>query len=523
VDKIKYFILIAIILFFGSCGKKDSGSSGSSGSNMQLSDITANFSDKSLYMTIGSSNSSVNRNVRTSKKTTTSSSSLLVLDNNSNVDYGIFSNYEINIEQIRIDPTNTYAYMILNFENMDSDSGRNIQALNCTIFQIKLSNNEVKCLVSGLAVRSIKSNMLSGVNDYHLEPFQFGSNSNIVFRTTNSYGLTSNDNLKCWQSCIYVHNLISNTTKRVSPYSYEGERFSALGDGNIIWTGMETNGEYDKDATYPDQILLLDQQGKITELTNDPDEVFAGDFQIGNYKTTFWGSDHKSAVVFSRYINNTVYKTFISGRTGKVIKGFDGNVYLQTHDGLYSLLPKIDNPLVTISDFWKNKKNTSDCGGYSTTCGTHFTIINGIVFYNNYVKNSDIESYELKATRISDNSTVTLLKTDSFCSSNCYNLKFSNDQTDLAYRWYYKNSLLYVPMKEYHTNKTNVIKIDPFNIDFSSTSSQFSVISSIENYLGDKNLKDISSINNNIDLSPTVEIIYKDNDTSSVAFELTKK
>ncbi len=44
-------------------------------------------------------------------------------------------------------------------------------------------------------------------------------------------------------------------------------------------------------------------------------------------------------------------------------------------------------------------------------------------------------------------------------------------------------------MKEYHTNKTNVIKIDPFNIDFSSTSSQFSVISSIENYLGDKNFE----------------------------------
>ena len=520
--KLKYLILIIIVILGLGCSKREE-KGGSSASNMKLSDVKANLSGKSLFMTLGGANSSSNRNDRTSNKSSTSSNSLLVLDNNSKVDYGIISNYEINIEQIRVDTTNTYAYMILFFENENSNSARNIQNLNCTIFQINLSNNDLKCLVSGLAVIGLESNMIYGVNDYHLEPFQIGSNSNIVFRSTNSEGLTSDDDLKCRSSCIYVHNLENNTTKRVSLYSYDGERFAALSDGNIIWTGMETNGVYDENATYPQQIILLDQQGKITELTNDPDEVFAGDFQIGDHKTAFWGSDHKNAVVFTRYINETVYKTFISGRTGMAIKGFDGNVYLQTFDSLYSLLPKIDKPLVEISDLWKNKKSSSDCGGYSTTCGTHFTIVNGIVFYNNYTNNSGIESYELKATRILDNSTVTLLKPDNTCKLNCYNFKFSNDQTDLAYRWYFKNNLLYVPMKDYHSNKTKIIQLDPYNIDFNSSSDQFSILDSVESYVSNNQLKDIDALNEKINLNPSVEIKHSDNDTSSVSFLFNKK
>ena len=49
--------------------------------------------------------------------------------------------------------------------------------------------------------------------------------------------------------------------------------------------------------------------------------------------------------------------------------------------------------------------------------------VNGIVFYNNYGSlNSNIESYELKATRISDNTTVTLLSPNSSCTENCYRI-----------------------------------------------------------------------------------------------------
>ena len=106
---------------------------------------------------------------------------------------------------------------------------------------------------------------------------------------------------------------------------------------------------------------------------------------------------------------------------------------------------------------WSKKLLTEDCAGNSGTCGVHYTIVDGIVYYNNYVVNSDIESYELKATRISDNKTVTLLKPNNSCSESCYNFKISGDGTDLSYRWYLSNKKLYIPMKDINQNKIILI------------------------------------------------------------------
>ena len=75
----------------------------------------------------------------------------------------------------------------------------------------------------------------------------------------------------------------------------------------------------------------------------------------------------------------------------------------------------------------RKKLLTEDCAGNSGTCGVHYSIVDGVVYYNNYVVNSDIESYELKATRISDNKTVTLLKPNNSCSESCYNFKISGE------------------------------------------------------------------------------------------------
>jgi hypothetical protein len=426
---------------------------------------------------------------------------------------------------VRVDQNNEYAYLHMKYGGGHSDSNRdmNVRALNCTLFKINLSTNEMNCVESGLVVTSIYLNMIYGVNDYHLDPFQFGSEHTFVFRTDWSVDFSANSDLICSKSCIYEHNTQTGVTRRVSPYSYEGERFVALGDGNIIWSGMETSGNYDPNATYPNQILLTDKQGKITELTSDPDGVFAGDFQGGDYRTAFWGSETYKAIVFARVLDGVVRRTFVERERNNaiVIKGDDGNIYAQREEGLYSILPNKIDPLVS----WKNKKETTDCGGYSSTCGIHFTIVNGIVFYNNYAVNSNIESYELKATRISDNSTVTLLKPNSSCTDSCYNFKFAGDQTDLAYRWFFSNSKLYVPMKDINLNKSVVIEIDTTSIDFSATVNQSQIMSSLDDYTGNRVAKDISGINtiDSSSLNPTAEIKHEDNETVSVRIEFNKK
>ncbi len=51
-------------------------------------------------------------------------------------------------------------------------------------------------------------------------------------------------------------------TRRISPNTWEGERFIALGDGSIIWAALELNGDK---AT---EILHTDTSGNIRELTS---------------------------------------------------------------------------------------------------------------------------------------------------------------------------------------------------------------------------------------------------------------
>ena len=524
------FLISFIGLTFLSCSKKDDSSSSSS--NIKLSDVKANLSGKSLFITTGDSSSSSSRSSRSSNKTSsTSTDSLITIDNNSVIDYGIISDYDLEIEQVRVDQNNEYAYLLMKYGGGHSNSNKdkNVRALNCTLFKINLSTNEMSCVEPGLVVTGIYHNMIYGINDYHLGPFQFGSENTFVFRTDWSVDFNAKNELKCTKSCIYEHNNQTGLTRRISPYGYEGERFLALGDGNIVWTGMI---DYiDGTPLNPrSEIQLVDAEGNTSILSSSPNNGYYGDFQGGEYKTVFWGSESQNTTVFARVVSGTVKKTFVSSENYAgliVIKGDDGNIYGQTVVGLYSILPYKVNPLVSIPELWKNKKKTIECGGYSITCGTHFTIVNGIVFYNNYVVNSNIESYELKATRISDNTTVTLLNPNSTCTENCYkfNNLYAHDQTYYSYKWFVSNNKIYVPMMNINTSNEEMIELDPAAIDFNSTDNQFKIMSSLDDYTGNRVAKDISGINtiNSSSLNPTAEIKHEDNETVSVRIEFNKK
>jgi len=411
----------------------------------------------------------------------------------------------------------------------NSNRDMNVRALNCTLFKVNLSTNEMSCVEFGLVVTGIYHNMIYGINDYHLGPFQFGLENTFVFRTDWSVDFNAKNELKCTKSCIYEHNNQTGLTRRISPYGYEGERFLALGDGNIVWTGMKD--WIDGTPLNPrSEIQLVDAEGNTSILSSSPNNGFYGDFQGGENKTVVWGSESQNATVFARVVSGTVKKTFVSSENYAgliVIKGDDGHIYGQTVVGLYSILPYKVNPLVSIPVLWKNKKTTIDCGGYSITCGTHFTIVNGIVFYNNYVVNSNIESYELKATRISDNVTVTLLSPNSSCTENCYkfNNLYAQNQTYYSYKWFVSNNKVYVPMLNINTNNEEMIELDPTAIDFNSTQNQFKLMSLLDDYKGDRVAKDISGINaiDSSSLNPTAEIKHEDNETVSVRIEFNKR
>ena len=107
------FLISFIGLTFLSCSNKDGSSSGS---NIKLSDVKANLSGKSLFITTGDSSSSSSRSSRSSNKTSsTSTDSLITIDNNSNIDYGIISDYDLEIEQVATDPSNTHSYILMKY------------------------------------------------------------------------------------------------------------------------------------------------------------------------------------------------------------------------------------------------------------------------------------------------------------------------------------------------------------------------------------------------------------------------
>ena len=157
------FLISFIGLTFLSCSKKDDSSSSSS--NIKLSDVKANLSGKSLFITTGDSSSSSSRSSRSSNKTSsTSTDSLITIDNNSVIDYGIISDYDLEIEQVRVDQNNEYAYLLMKYGGGHSNSNKdkNVRALNCTLFKINLSTNEMSCVEPGLVVTGIYYNSSYG-------------------------------------------------------------------------------------------------------------------------------------------------------------------------------------------------------------------------------------------------------------------------------------------------------------------------------------------------------------------------
>ena len=160
-DFFRIFLIPLLSLAIFSCAKKDDSSS-SSGSSIQLSDVNANLSGKSLFITTVDSSSSSSRFSRSLNKTSSTTDSLVVQDNNSNFDYGIISEYDLEIEQVLADPSNTYSYILMKYNGGDSGlSDKNIRALNCSIFRVNLENNEMTCVEKGIVVLGMDDKVIN--------------------------------------------------------------------------------------------------------------------------------------------------------------------------------------------------------------------------------------------------------------------------------------------------------------------------------------------------------------------------
>ena len=150
-------LLISLLSFtIISCSKKDESSS-SSGSSITLSDINTNLTNKIYFVSNKNSSSSSRelskRNNYVNSQQTTNTKSLVVIDENNNIDYGVISNYSLNIQHVIFSKNNEYAYLVLDYRLEGSQSDLFIQS-NCPIIQVNLSNKTLTCIGNGLKVRN---------------------------------------------------------------------------------------------------------------------------------------------------------------------------------------------------------------------------------------------------------------------------------------------------------------------------------------------------------------------------------
>ena len=508
--KLKYMILVVVVILGLGCSE-----SGGGGSNMILSDIKINFKNKNNFIIGEKKTSSTGRNFRSASN----SNNLIVKDNDSNLDYGLISKYNIQVSDVIISRSNEYAFVLLDYryDLMDNHiRDENLRNTNCTILKIILSTNHFECLEDGLVIQSAEKNRLQTYNYYTLPIFQEGDDNHFVFQTIGSEDFNPKAELACQKYCIYTHNLNTGETKRISPSHLEGDRFTALGDGNIVWEGRDSNIESEDGGSQGTGLMLTDVTGNTKILHQNSWNDFNGDFAAGEYKSAFYGSESSSnAFVVTRVIDGSIRNTYIPSVGVIVIKGDDGNIYGQSGDGLYSILPFKKNILIPYDESWKQKRKNLVCG---QPCGTYFLALGGKIYYNAFVETSGKESYELRVFNISDNQTVKVLKPNTDCTKDCYGI------VDDVYRWFVSNNSVYITLKNLNTNKKELIKIND-NISFTQEGGQFTTSTELKNFDNDFSALSISGLNTltSKDLSPTSSISNTSGDNYSIQIKFNKK
>jgi len=536
-DFFRIFLIPLLSLAIFSCAKKDDSSS-SSGSSIQLSDVNANLSGKSLFITTVDSSSSSSRFSRSLNKTSSTTDSLVVQDNNSNFDYGIISEYDLEIEQVLADPSNTYSYILMKYNGGDSGlSDKNIRALNCSIFRVNLDNNEMTCIEKGLVALGVKGNIVNTRDTYAKPGLNFSDNGKLFFITDRSEDFFPDEDLKCFKYCLYEHDSSSSITKKLNnDLELEASRFVVLGDGKVVYTGWKVDSGsqiYVNGEPAHSEILLRDENQNVIELSSSAGNGYHHDVNAGDYNSVVFGSESSSSnsIVIARSISGTVKKTYIeqSDSVVAIIKSNSGTIYSHGKNGFYSLLPYIKNALVSTPDEVKDamsSQNKEICGD-SMTCYIFYAIIDDIVIYNHINYNYTNKPSTIKATRISDNKTISLVEPDSNCTTNCYSVDsyLSTDHAGWKPKWYSNGNDFYISVNNLSTNENELIKIQLDKIDFNGSSNQYNLMNDLDDYMNNKSAKDISGLNviNINATTPTAQIKHEDNDNISVRIEFNNK
>ena len=545
----KHILIILSLFLFSltiiSCSKKDeSKSSESSGSNIQLSNIKANLAGKSLFISTGnkSTYSTTNKSSSTNRSQYKSDSqlentSLFTLSTDSQLDYGILSDYKLEIDELIPYSNNEYAIATLSYGtylDYGSEYNQNIRDLNCGILNIEISKISVSCLAEGIVIPNIYHRVLYGYAGKTNDAVIIGKNDELFFSSMPDDSFKQTTDLKCssgGNQCLYKYNPVNKTTIKLNEGN-DYSQFVLLNNNHVVFKSTPSK-------VYA-ALLLHNNNDELTTIASttipvseanccsiDPYHFIGGDYISVLHQG---GKIHERDIfTITRYENSKIRKTYIN--TGMMnltyFKSDSGKVYFQNgQEGLYQVLPSIKKVIDT-PDYVKSDWSTSEYCGSGSVCGVNYMLINDVIAYTNLDNSSGKRALNLKATRVTDNKTISLVTPDNTCSNNCYtrnNYDYVYGRNDDAgnsegeyTRWNVVEKKLYIEVIDLIDDSEKTLVFDFDKIDF--TKNNVYEVLDTNGDLDTKEIKDISGLQQTVTANnptPTATFIHEDNNTISV-------
>ena len=544
-DIVRILLISLLSLAIISCSKNDdSGSSESSGSNIQLSSVKANLSGKSLFISTGnkSTYSTANKSSLTNRSQYKSDSqlentSLFTLSTDSQLDYGIISDYKLEIDELIPYSNNEYAIATLSYGtylDYGSEYNQNIRDLNCGILNIEISKISVSCLAEGIVIPNIYHRVLYGYAGKTNDAVIIGKNDELFFSSMPDDSFKQTTDLKCssgGNQCLYKYNPVNKTTIKLNEGN-DYSQFVLLNNNHVVFKSTPSK-------VYA-ALLLHNNNDELTTIASttipvseanccsiDPYHFIGGDYISVLHQG---GKIHERDIfTITRYENSKIRKTYIN--TGMMnltyFKSNFGKLYFQNgQEGLYQVLPSIKKVIDT-PDYVKSDWSTSEYCGSGSVCGVNYMLINDVIAYTNLDNSSGKRALNLKATRVTDNKTISLVTPDNTCSNNCYtrnNYDYVYGRNDDAgnsegeyTRWNVVGKKLYIEVIDLIDDSEKTLVFDFDKIDF--TKNNVYEVLDTNGDLDTKEIKDISGLQQTVTANnptPTATFIHEDNNTISV-------
>ena len=271
------------------------------------------------------------------------SSNMLAVKENGETIPAFETDYSVRVLYSAVDPTATYVYVVIDID----ESSELVLEENCTLFQVEIATNIVRCVGEGLYLRSDLTEFRARFGEDR-KPVQFDRRGHAYFaanhfsiNTSGEAPLIEKEHNGSWKPMIYQYVPETDTLHPATNDAQSITYFIVLDYGELIYQG--TNG--------------ITQETRLW-LYRDRDSVVIGEhfpsyLSTDHHRTAYWMNGNTMNLVRSRDaggvfraylpLEHTPQSTFLSDEGSLYGMNFSSNSVT-----VRSILPHMTNPVAQI-------------------------------------------------------------------------------------------------------------------------------------------------------------------------------